>query len=668
MARAPKAKATQKKAGTSTRKSAKDLDNAASLSAVALRKASAQNRQDFCKSDRTRKSYDSCVVEGKAFLANLITKRRADATTALDGMDTNLLEKAFENPPNIHSVDALELFLSQKCFAGGLGLSTAQRIQGAFADYWDNMDGKKYAGPYTYNQSMQTWSGCPARADIIYETIKSIKNRHTAAGAKRRHAEAIMIEDLMQVMQWSEDQSPKVRLTIIPALTFQDHLLALSHGLMRAFMSTGFTLWTRNFELCNIQAGHIDRCLSVRCPENLEYFTVELVNRKGWMAAKGGPDGPLKGNTYNIYRQDNPAIDMFTHLRLWLDYLEYAIGRTLQSGDYIFPYIASNGQVHVNRAISHDHVQAMITEFTTQAGLEKRYTTHCFRRGGAQYRFLFAEPRWPLRIIRSWGGWASGEHVDTLMKYLFNSLQDIESDHRDALCPVQRELDKSFMGEQKQLQLITNKDFQVFSRSFFTCMNSLKASLIPLTCLPFPGQPAAFPTAGTMVPYVGQHAKAIANPSVTADSHGPFAFDVQQQAALGRAPSTSLIKKTRIASGSRPAPIPGSTIEDLPRGANAWRAAIKQWDEHLKDWEESKYKGDMRLVNGMKYKLRETIAVEFIEGYDRDEAKFLTDYPEANTGADALIKAIRKCHGRQRRSRNGTPEEREQQANSLNQQ
>lgn len=46
-------------------------------------------------------------------------------TTALDGMD-----KAFKNPSSIQSVDALELFLSQKCFAGGLGLSTAQRIQG----------------------------------------------------------------------------------------------------------------------------------------------------------------------------------------------------------------------------------------------------------------------------------------------------------------------------------------------------------------------------------------------------------------------------------------------------------------------------------------------------------------------------------------------------------
>lgn len=72
---------------------------------------------------------------------------------------------------------------------------------------------------------------------------------------------------------------------------------------------------SRNFELCNIQAGHIDHCLSVRCPENLEYFTVELVNWKGWMVAKGCPDGPLKG-MYKLICQspsDN-AYDILSHM------------------------------------------------------------------------------------------------------------------------------------------------------------------------------------------------------------------------------------------------------------------------------------------------------------------------------------------------------------------
>lgn len=104
---------------------------------------------------------------------------------------------------------------------------------------------------------------------------------------------------------------------------------------------------------------------------------------------------------------------MFTHLRLWLNYLESAIGRSLQPDDYIFPFISSNGQVHINRPMSHDYVQGLISRFTAEAGVEKRYTTHCFRRGGAQFRFMLAPlaQRWPLNVIRWWGGWASGEHI-----------------------------------------------------------------------------------------------------------------------------------------------------------------------------------------------------------------------------------------------------------------
>ena len=45
--------------------------------------------------------------------------------------------------------------------------------------------------------------------------------------------------------------------------------------------------------------------------------------------------------------------------------------------------------------------------------------------------------------------------------------------------------------------------------------------------------------------------------------------------------------------------------------------------------------------------------------YLRDEAHFLRDYPEAARGIDLLVKAIRKHHGRQCKSPNGTPKERE---------
>jgi len=79
------------------------------LDVAALKEASAKNRQDFCKSKRTREAYQGHVTRGKEFLASCIA--------------------------NEHSVDALELFLSQKCFKDGCGFSTAEAIHAAFADF-----------------------------------------------------------------------------------------------------------------------------------------------------------------------------------------------------------------------------------------------------------------------------------------------------------------------------------------------------------------------------------------------------------------------------------------------------------------------------------------------------------------------------------------------------
>jgi hypothetical protein len=50
-----------------------------------------------------------------------------------------------------------------------------------------------------------------------------------------------------------------------------------------------------------------------------------------------------------------------------------------------------------------------------EAGLRKwqEYPTHCFCKGGAQYRFMFAPMGewWTMDHIRWWGGWAEGKKV-----------------------------------------------------------------------------------------------------------------------------------------------------------------------------------------------------------------------------------------------------------------
>ena len=107
---------------------------------------------------------------------------------------------------------------------------------------------------------------------------------------------------------------------------------------------------------------------------------------------------------------------MSTHLPRWKALLEVQIGRKLEADDFLFPYIAPNGLIHIKRPMSYSTLQALLTKFSQGAGLEKHYTTHCFRRGGAQYRFMFAPigKRWSLSRIRWWGGWAVGEHVRPL--------------------------------------------------------------------------------------------------------------------------------------------------------------------------------------------------------------------------------------------------------------
>jgi integrase len=124
---------------------------------------------------------------------------------------------------------------------------------------------------------------------------------------------------------------------------------------------------------------------------------------------------------------------MYTNVLNWLDfYKTYLLRRPLQPDDFIFPAIGENGtSVHPNRPMTADIVQKMITKMATNTGIDgaEHFTTHCFRRGGVQYRFMFAPvgQRWTLARIRWWGGWAQGEHVSycNIIYYMICNLEII---------------------------------------------------------------------------------------------------------------------------------------------------------------------------------------------------------------------------------------------------
>ncbi|KAJ7873996.1 hypothetical protein B0H14DRAFT_3556286 [Mycena olivaceomarginata] len=565
-----------------------------------LQKNTQAVRAKYTNAERTRNAYDGYLARGRVILADIVSERRKK------GIDTNLLEKAFDKPPDKYSAVALELYLTQKCIVEGLGRSTAEGIHGAFSKYWDMMHGDEYAGEYNYDDETDKLTGCPARVGIVASLVKIVKVRSVEKGAAatRNHAEAISVEDMKIMMDWSESICPSSRLAdaVKSGIAPQDlatRMLLLKHGMMRCGHGMKeVNKW--NFELCGLQMRNLTLGCMGPLPFNHPFFKIFLDGRKGGQH-KQGYDGTRESNECNIYSQpDVPAVDMYKHLLIWLLFYELCLGQKLEPDNYIFPYIALNGTIHPKREMTLQLCQDLITEFTKNSGLHKSYTTHCFRRGGAQYRFMFAPlgKHWSLSIVRWWGRWATGEHVgklsdvpttilidfqvDTLIKHLVDSLQSYETGHDDALCPVPHEADKSFLGEHLLVKPVAAEEFRTVTSQIITDLR--KISLNP--------------------------------------------------------PPLRLSQRVVI--------IPGVFIPDLKKGDEAWLDAVHQWEDGdpanglqaLRDWPHEWYTEGMRQVTGAKRSQRKMIFEEY-ERLNRDKAEFIRTYPEAHKRISKLIVAIR---------------------------
>ncbi|KAI6139163.1 hypothetical protein BKA82DRAFT_3960660, partial [Pisolithus tinctorius] len=103
--------------------------------------------------------------------------------------------------------------------------------------------------------------------------------------------------------------------------------------------------------------------------------------------------------------------------------------------DFLFPMISTNGVLQLGELLSHDMIQKWIDEAVVGSGTLGMFMTHCYHCGGAQYCFMFAPvgQQWTLAWVWWWGGWAEGEHCDTLMHYLLDKLNCYENDHSNVL-------------------------------------------------------------------------------------------------------------------------------------------------------------------------------------------------------------------------------------------
>ncbi|KAL1746855.1 hypothetical protein HDZ31DRAFT_33269 [Schizophyllum fasciatum] len=647
-----------------TKKSGTDGTSASSI--AELRRVRDKGAEQYGKAKNTQTNYKGYIRRCKGFLAQVVANRRQ--LQVKDDMDTDVLELSLDKPPNKHSAEALEMFITQKCLAEDCTRSTSEGAQAAWKRYWDEMDGTKYRGEYKYDEATECVTGNPAQAPGVRAIIDIVKKRHKKKGeaANREHADAMTIQDLGKIIATSERQYPAGIVDHLDKISDGKEMYnVMLHIMMRAFLTSGFTLWTRNFELCSLQRRDITFNLNSGPPNFHPYFRVFLDCRKGWQNQQAGNDLPAALNTYNIYAQPElHELNMFTHLLLWIRVLEFRLGRPLKDDDHIFPYFSTNGIIQPEQAMSHDVVQDHINKFAQGARVETRYTTHSLRRGGAQYRFMFTSigKRWSLKNCRWWGGWAVGENVETLMKYLLDSLQHIESSYSDALNPDKLAMDESFLAERDLMKLPTVGDFRALSRNFHEKLEAVASSIstlriqAPTTIInytlpwPFTQNPSTSPNQ----PLPHGHPLALPGPYMPIPTGDPSPTSNDFPHPL----TPPVDRSVAVAS-------PGIRISNISRGPDAWRKYIAQWEEPdpdtnlppLKDWQPEWYK---TATLGSKRNQRRIIAQEYMR-LGRNDQEFLEKYPSATRSVKQLLEDIRAQSTliTRRSSKNGTPEERQ---------
>ncbi|KAF9037850.1 hypothetical protein BDZ89DRAFT_1157278 [Hymenopellis radicata] len=401
-------------------------------------------------------------------------KARSSGLEASDGLDTETLKLAFNETPNCASAKALELYLVDQCIVKTRKHQTGDKIHSAFNDLWRRAG---FIGDYSYNKEKKTFKGNPAQQYEVKEIVKNIQKRDKEGGeaAKRNHAEAFLVEEVDAILAKSRAVCPDelVEMAIQGKLTRDQTGKCLEHAMMRVFFTMGFVLWTRNFELCQLRRQNFTWNCRKRTAPFSQFFTVFLENRKGWQN-KSEYECSLESNTYEIHQcassNEHAALDAYQAMTLWIRLYEFWIGRPLLPDELVFPVISVNGVIHTQEQLSQNAIQALITKFASAAGLTRNFTTHSLRRGGAQFRFMWDKVgrRWSLRKVRWWGGWAEGESVDTLMKYLLDSLSKYEENYSDVLDPGRADRGDVLLGEQKAHAPVTNETFNTFAVNLTT--------------------------------------------------------------------------------------------------------------------------------------------------------------------------------------------------------
>ncbi|KAF9290041.1 hypothetical protein BGZ74_000579 [Mortierella antarctica] len=154
---------------------------------------------------------------------------------------------------------------------------------------------------------------------------------------------------------------------------------------------------------------------------------------------KSNPIDRSQANVYQIFpRPHEPHACCVSSVLEWIQYVELTKGQRLHADDFLFPRPAKDDSIQLKKQFTVTEVSSRLNKFAADAGLMgHRYTrldTHCFRRGGAQYRLLHPQDPWSLTAVKWWGGWSERESTEKILDYLLNESQ-YEASFGDMLSP-----------------------------------------------------------------------------------------------------------------------------------------------------------------------------------------------------------------------------------------
>ncbi|KAK7433686.1 hypothetical protein VKT23_020633 [Stygiomarasmius scandens] len=612
-----------------------------------LRKEILENVKKHGKSEKTHKLYAGHVKRGKEWVKEYAAKQReveeawkAQGTGVQIETDSETsaeLDPAFgtclDGAPLECTPEAIAMFMHEKCFAKGCGRSTVDQIHAAFLLHYNTMRGNKYheSRRFQKDETTQEWVGNPVRSPEVEQMVKTCHNKD--GEADRNHTRPMTMGDLEKIWMFLNMRCPD---DLDADASLKNLALKTEKLFWNAYSSVGITVWTRNNETALLKRKHI-----ILDPpphpsgkkRQSPCFKVNLKDRKGWQKKMSKNEHQLNGHEFMIYPQSKtPWACMYTHLLRWIEHYEkYFLGPDEHFGDedYIFPAFNSTWtSLKRNEPVSSKSINTLINGIAGAAGVKgaSEFTTHCFRRGGAQYRFMYAPigERWTLARIRWWGGWAEGEHRDTLIRYLLDELHTYEEDHSNALSPPD---DNSQVGSAPQ------SDANWLVQGFAELNSSVESIQIKLSQMhqqfspysppnPHPGMipyPFVFPSHPapnhhipvqypTFIPQYPTSSHPAIPPAPTPVPLGPAATTYTQLAA-------SSVSKPFLSSASSIPIIPPISRSSSSEG---WKIAVKQWQypdlengltRALKDWPQEWYSEIGRKAH---YGQRKMIAEEFL--------------------------------------------------------